>query len=66
MSVKSHCGGYLPSCEAANTSQYGHQKDGSKCPHYSVVGIKCMKVGIACIFVSSGPSELSVIERCPY
>ena len=43
---------------------YGHQGDRDKCPHYT--GVRFREVGFIRISVSQGPSELSVIERCPY
>ena len=42
---------------------YGHQGDRNKCPHYR--GVRFREVGFIWISVSQGPSELSVIERCP-
>ena len=42
---------------------YGHQGDMDKCPHYR--GVRFREVGFIWISVSQGPSELSVIERCP-
>ena len=41
---------------------YGHQGDRNKCPDYR--GVSFREVGF--IWISQGPSELSVIERCPY
>ena len=43
---------------------YGHQGDRDKCAHYR--GVRFREVGFIWISVSRGPSELSVIERCPY
>ena len=43
---------------------YGHQGDRDKCPHYG--GVHFREVGFIWISVSQEPSELSVIERCPY
>ena len=43
---------------------YGHQGDRNKCPYYR--GVRFREVGFIWISVSQGPSELSVIERCPY
>ena len=43
---------------------YGHQGDRDKCPHYR--GVHFRELGFIWISVSQGPSELSVIERCPY
>ena len=43
---------------------YGQQGDRDKCPHYR--GVRFREVGFIWILVSQGPSELSVIERCPY
>ena len=42
---------------------YGHQGDRNKCPYYR--GVHFREVGFIWILVSQGPSELSVIERCP-
>ena len=42
---------------------YGHQRDRNKCLHYR--GVRFREVGFIWISVSQGPSELSVIERCP-
>ena len=45
---------------------YGHQGDRDKCPRYR--GVRFREVGFTCIWisVSQGPSEPSVIVRCPY
>ena len=43
---------------------YGPQGDRDKCPHYR--GVSFREVGFTWISVSQGPSELSVIKRCPY
>ena len=43
---------------------YGHQGDRNKCLYYR--GVRFREVGFIWISVSQGPSELSVIERCPY
>ena len=43
---------------------YGHQGDRNKCPYYR--GVRLREVGFISISVSRGPSELSVIEWCPY
>ena len=43
---------------------YGHQGDRNKCPYYR--GVRFKEVGFIWFSVSQGPSELSVIERCPY
>ena len=54
------------SCTALSTVKplyYGHQGDRNKCPHYG--GVRFREVGFIWISVSQGPSQLSVIERCP-
>ena len=43
---------------------YGHQGERDKCPQYR--GVRFGEIGFIWISVSQGPSELSVIERCPY
>ena len=42
---------------------YGHQGDRNECPYYR--GVHFREVGFIWILVSQGPSELSIIERCP-
>ena len=43
---------------------YGHKGDRKKWPHYR--GVRFKEERFVWISVSQGPSELSVIERCPY
>ena len=43
---------------------YGHQGDRNRCPDYR--GVRFREVGFIWISVSQGPSDLSIIERCPY
>ena len=43
---------------------YGHQGDRNSFPDYRSVRFR--EVGFIWISVPQGPSELSVIERCPY
>ena len=44
---------------------YGHQGDRNNCPYYRGVRFREVRVGLIWISVSQGPSEMSVIERCP-
>ena len=52
--------------ETVKPPYYEHQGDKNKCPYYSNRGVHFREVGFIWISVSQGPSELSVIERCPY
>ena len=54
-------------CQVEGTVEplyYGHQGDRNKYPYYR--GVHFREVGFISISVSQGPSELSVIESCPY
>ena len=43
---------------------YGHQRDRTKCPLYR--GVRIIEVGNAGFLAFLGPTELFVIESCPY
>ena len=55
---------YKKNCITVEPLYYGHQGDRDKCLHYR--GVRFREVGFIWISVSQGPSELSVIVRCPY
>ena len=53
-----------PKRDTAKPLYYGHQGDRNMCPYYR--GVRFREVCFIRISVSQGPSELSVIVRCPY
>ena len=42
---------------------YEHPVDRNKCPYYR--GVRFREVDFIWISVTQGPSELSIVERCP-
>ena len=45
-------------------TSYGHRRDETKCPYYG--GVRIIEEEFVWNLVSFEPSELYVIERCPY